>query len=120
MERGKSLFLMNPADTEDQLHRLLGRLVHAFARLDFCVGLQLKWLGPYRGMNVDRLLDARLPFKHRFDALEPLVLDMYAHTNRVAHDLYQTWFTRVERAKAVRNNYAHGRWGGMVAMQGRL
>lgn len=97
---------------EDRLHLLLGRLVHAFARLDFYLGLQLKWLGPYRGVKIDQLLDARLPFKHRLDALKPLVLEMYAHTDQAAYDLYQSWFERVENAKAIRNDYAHGRWGG--------
>lgn len=28
----------------DEFHRLLGRLVHAIARFDFNVGLQLNWL----------------------------------------------------------------------------
>ena len=102
---------------EDRLHLLLGRLVHAFGRLDFCIGLQLKWLGPYRGIKVDHLLDAKLPFKHRLDALKPLVLEMYAHTDQAAYDLYQTWFERVENAKAIRNDYAHGRWGGFTPVR---
>jgi hypothetical protein len=102
---------------EDRLHLLLGRLVHAFGRLDFYIGLQLKWLGPYRGVKVDHLLDAKLPFKHRLDALKPLVIEMYAHTDQAAHDLYQTWFERVKNAKAIRNDYAHGRWGGFTPVK---
>ena len=52
---------MAPEETEKQVHYLLGRLVHAFARLDLCVGLQLKWLGPYRGVEVGKLLNPRQP-----------------------------------------------------------
>jgi hypothetical protein len=108
---------MAPEETEKQVHCLLGRLVHAFARLDLCVGLQLKWLGPYRGVEVDKLLNPRQPFQNRLDALRPLVLDMYAHSDATAHGLYREWFERVENTKAVRNNYAHGRWGGWTPVR---
>lgn len=98
-------------DIEDQLHLLLGRLVHAFARFDFNIGLQLKWIGPYRGVEIDDLLTARVPFTHRFDALKSLLLEIYAREDRQAHAAFAKWFDRAEEARALRNDYAHGRWG---------
>ena len=68
-------------DPEDRLHLLLGRLVHAFGRFDFNMGLQLKWLGPYRGVEVDHLLVGSKPFTMRFAQLEPLVMDVFGHQN---------------------------------------
>ncbi|HYP84957.1 hypothetical protein [Variovorax sp.] len=97
---------------EDRLHWLLGRLVHAHARLDLGIGLQLKWLGPYRGVDVDHLLVApSVHFKTRLDKLRPLALEMWGHSNPVACAAFEQWFQRVERARGVRNDYAHGRWG---------
>ncbi len=31
----------------DDFHKLLGRLVLAHSRLDFSIGLQLRWMGSY-------------------------------------------------------------------------
>jgi hypothetical protein len=50
---GDHVFFMN---AEEQLHQLLGQLVHSFARFDFNVGLQLVWIGPCRGVEIDHLL----------------------------------------------------------------
>ncbi|MDM0049808.1 hypothetical protein [Variovorax sp. J22R115] len=96
---------------EHRLHWLLGRLVHAHARLDLNIGLQLKWLGPYRGVEVEDLLSASEPFKKRVKKLRPLVFEMWGHSNPAAREAFEHWFERVERARALRNDYAHGRWG---------
>lgn len=95
---------------EDRLHWLLGRMVHAHARLDLVVGLQLRWLGPYRGVNVDSLLLMTEPFIKRVRQLRPLVFDMWGH-DPAARAAFEQWFDRVEHARGLRNNYAHGRWG---------
>lgn len=96
-------------DPVDELHLLLGKLVHAFARFDFNVGLQLKWLGPYCGVEVGALLSARTPFARRFNELEPLVISVFGRAPG-ARGAFQDWFDRVKAAKAVRNDFAHGRW----------
>ncbi len=96
--------------TQDEVHRLLGRLIHAYARLDLNMGLQLKWLGPYRGVPIDHLLDKRVPLAHRFCALRPLVLEVYATDGVDASRSFSQWFDRADEAKALRNDYAHGRW----------
>ena len=96
--------------TEDRLHILLGRLVHAFGRFDFNIGLQLKWMGPYCGVKVEHLLNARMPFTVRLDALEPLVMEIYGHENGEARRDFAQWFEHARTAKAVRNDFVHGRW----------
>lgn len=97
-------------NAEDELHLLLGRLIHAVGRLDHFIGLQLNWLGPYRGMPVADLLEVRRPFAHRLDALEPLVVETYGHSSSKAKRAFKSWFARAREAKAIRNDYAHGRW----------
>lgn len=93
------------------MHLLLGRLVHAYARFDFNMGLQLAWLGPYRGVAVQELLDKKISFSERFRKLKPLVLETFAHEDEEARHAFRNWFGRIARAKAMRNDYAHGRWG---------
>jgi len=62
---------------EDEFHRLLGRLVHAHARFDFNLGLQLKWLGPYCQVDLGGLLDPQTSrLGERLKKLRQLVLDV--------------------------------------------
>jgi hypothetical protein len=96
---------------DDEFHRLLGRLVHAHARFDFNMGLQLRWLGPYNDVPVEQLLDVKVPFAHRLRALKPLVLQTFAPAGSSALAEFEALFRRTEEAKAMRNDYVHGRWG---------
>lgn len=100
---------------DDRLHWLLGRLVHAFGRLDLTIGLQLRWPGLYRGVDVAGLLTAETKFKTRAKKLRSLVGEMWGHSNEAAREAFDQWFERVERVRALRNNYAHGRWGNASA-----
>jgi hypothetical protein len=95
----------------NEVHLLLGQLVHAYARFDFNMGLQLAWLGPYRGVAVQDLLDGKIPFGQRLKALRRLVLEVFASENEHAHVAFKRLFQRIERAQAMRNDYVHGRWG---------
>lgn len=96
----------------DEFHRLLGRLVHATSRLDFNVGIQLDALGSYCGADVADLLrpqQARLG--ERLKKLKELVLDVYSNAGDEARKELIAWFERADDARALRNDYAHGRWG---------
>ncbi|MDM0050923.1 hypothetical protein QTI04_18105 [Variovorax sp. J22R115] len=73
--------------------------------------MQLKWLGPYRGVEVEDLLSASEPFRKRVRKLRPLVFETWGHSKLAAREAFEKWFERVERARALRNDYAHGRWG---------
>jgi hypothetical protein len=75
------------------------------------MGLQLAWLGPYRAVPVQDLLSKKVPFSERFKKLKPLMLEVFASENEEARLAFEDWFKRIARAKAVRNDYAHGRWG---------
>jgi hypothetical protein len=105
-----SLTAADLANREDRVHILLGRLVHTLARLDFSIGLQLRSLGQHRGVDVRDLLDPKQPFQQRFRRLKPLVLDIYGHENQEIRQQFEDWFARALNAKALRNDYAHGRW----------
>lgn len=99
-----------PLSDDDRMHLLLGRFIHAFGRLDFSVGLQLNWLGPYRGVDVKELLIQTTPFSHRLRVLEPLVLDVYCDTDEQAKKEFLEWFDRAKGVRVLRNELAHGRW----------
>lgn len=104
--------MAHPDDFTNQFHQLLGRLALAHARLDFNVGLQLNWLGPYLGAEVEPLLDAKkVPFAKRLKKLRVLVMELFENAGQDALSDFRGWFKRAEELKAVRNDYVHGRWG---------
>lgn len=96
---------------EDQLHLYLGRLIHATARLDFVVGLQLRWLAP-RGVEIAGLLRPHHGSLYaRLHKLKELTLTTCDHAGPEASQAFHDWFSRAEAARGIRNDYAHGRWG---------
>ena len=95
----------------DALHVLLGRLVHTYARLDHFMGLQLKWLGEYRGRSVAQLLRKNVAFDRRLKLLRDLSIETWGHSDARVADEFKAWFTEVERVQKLRNRFAHGRWG---------
>ena len=102
-----------PDEPNDALHLLLGRLIHAYARLDHFIGLQLAWLGDYRGLVVAPLLKNKIGFAPRFQALQKLALETWCHSDPKVADEFNAWFEAVKHAQAQRNKLAHGRWGYM-------
>jgi hypothetical protein len=97
---------------EDELHRQLGKLVHEAARFDFFVGLQLNWLGPYCQVDVSKYLDPKqLTLDNRLAALKKLVKKAFRTAGPEVIAEFDEWFASARAARALRNNYAHGRWG---------
>lgn len=98
-------------ELEDEFHRLLGRLVHASARFDFYIGLQLNYLGPYRRQDVSGLLRTdRARLSDRLKRLRELVLETYATAGAEFSEEFNRWFEDAEHARVLRNDCAHGRW----------
>lgn len=96
----------------DDFHMLLGRLVHAHARLDFNIGLQLRWMGPYCDVDVSEFLDPlKTQFAHRLKRLRQLTTDIYEPAGAQFAEEFGTWFARADECRALRNDYVHGRWG---------
>lgn len=101
-----------PSDFENEFHRFLGQLVHAHARFDFSVGLQLNWLGPHCAVDIAKYLDPRrVQFIQRLHRLRKIVLIAFAPGGDEVLTEFRAWFKRAESANALRNSYAHGRWG---------
>lgn len=96
---------------EDRLHLYLGRLIHATARLDFVVGLQLRWLAPRGVVIADLLRPHHGSLYTRLQKLKELTLKTCDHAGPTASKAFHDWFARAEAARGIRNDYAHGRWG---------
>ena len=96
--------------SEDRFHMLLGRLVHAFARFDFNIGLQLRHIAPYCNEPLEEMLRVRTPFAQRLRALEPLLMVFFEEAGPEASTAFKSWMQRANEAKALRNDYVHGRW----------
>ena len=98
-------------EIKDRFHLRLGRLVHAYSRFDFNVGLALGWLGPHHGEDVSDLLIGKVPLAERLKKLKPLVMKTYQAAGDAALAEFETWFAKVCELKAIRNDYVHARWG---------
>jgi hypothetical protein len=102
----------SPTDFENEFHRLLGQLVHSHARFDFTLGLQLRWLGPHCAVAISEFLEPRSrTFIERLRRLRKVVLIAFAPGGDEVLDIFKAWFKRAECANALRNSYAHSRWG---------
>jgi len=101
-----------PDPFEDAFHRLLGRLVHAHARFDFNIGLQLNWMGSYCQQDATELLNPlKVQLGNRLKKLKQLILEIYEPAGAEALVAFKAWFKRADEARALRNDYVHGRWG---------
>jgi len=97
---------------EKEFHRLLGRLVHGSALFDFNVGLQLNGFGIYYQADVKELLDPhKTQLKQRLKGLKKIVLCAFERAGPDAMAEFSEWFDRANKARALRNDYVHGRWG---------
>lgn len=96
----------------EEFHRNLGRLVHAMASFDLNIGLQLNWMGPSLGVDVTAELDPKSThLRQRLKRLKTLTLKAFAAAGEDAVIELRNWFDRADRARAIRNDYVHGRWG---------
>ncbi|AZG13793.1 hypothetical protein [Cupriavidus pauculus] len=69
-------------DFESAFHLLLGWLVHAIARLDFNIGLQLRYWGHEDDSRIRALLKPRTPkLDERLRVLEQLVAAAWSDAN---------------------------------------
>lgn len=97
---------------EDSFHRLLGRLVHTVARLDFNIGLQLRFWGLEDDPKIQVLLQPRTSqLNARLQALKRLLGMAWEGVDPEGLQDMADWFSRADQARAFRNEYAHGRWG---------
>lgn len=97
---------------EDEFDRLLGRLIRHSAKFDFNVGLQLNWMSEYYGFKLGDLLNPKkTPLQKRVAKLKSVCKKIYQPAGAVAMVEFADWFTKIDKARALRNDYAHGRWG---------
>lgn len=97
---------------EEELHRSLGRLVHEASRFDFIVGLQLNWLGRYCQVDVSKYLSpTKYTLENRLAMLKKLIKKAFRTAGPEVTAEFDKWFASARAARALRNRYAHGRWG---------
>lgn len=97
---------------EDEFHRLLGLLVRHSARLDFSVGLQLNWMSGYYGFEIGELLNPKASnLQKRIAKLRSVCKQAFQPAGPTAIAEFSKWFAKADKARALRNDYVHGRWG---------
>jgi len=96
-------------DLESSAEAVVGKIVFAFSRFEFNLGLCLR--SAVSGSNVDLVnpLVERLSFKHKLDALMEVVELQFA-TSAEFLDEFKRWHRRMDVLRAKRNAFVHGRW----------
>ena len=99
-------------DITDDFHLRLGRVAHISAQLDFNVGLALRWLGSYCGVDTSEYLNVKShQLASRINKLEELVKISFENAPSSTFKDFNDWFERARNIKSIRNNYIHARWG---------
>lgn len=69
-------------------------------------------MGPHCAVDIANYLDPRrVQFIQRLHRLRKIVLIAFAPGGDEVLAMFRAWFKRAESANALRNSYAHGRWG---------
>lgn len=103
---------MHYLEVLDAFHLRLGRLTHASAQLDFNIGLALNWLGQHDSIDVSKFLDPKkTQLCQRLGKIQELMNKIYDQTQPQVTTDFGAWFQRADKARALRNDYVHARWG---------
>lgn len=76
------------------------------------MGLQLNWLGPYCQVDVSKYLNpTKYTLENRLVMLKKLIKKAFSTAGPEVTAEFDKWFASAREARALRNKYAHGRWG---------
>ena len=98
------------AELELAAGAVIGKIVFAFSRFEFNLGLCLR--NAVGGGDVDAVnpLIERLSFKHKLDAMLEVVEHKFASNAECVAEFKQ-WHRSIDVLRAKRNSFVHGRWG---------
>ena len=97
---------------ENEFYRLLGVLIHNTARFDRYIGLQLNWMADYYGFKRGELLDPRKTcMQKRIAKLKAVSKKAFQPAGAKAMAEFSEWFAKIDKVRALRNDYVHGIWG---------
>lgn len=99
----------DPDELEAEAVAIVGRLVFAFSRFEFNLGLCLRNI--VGGSNVDLVnpLIERLSFKNKLDALKEVVELRHASESAYVAE-FREWYRTMDSLRSRRNSFVHGRW----------
>lgn len=99
-----------PEDLEAGAAMAIGRIVLVFSRLEFNVGLWLRRAVGRGDLEMANPLIERLSFKGKLDALLDIARRKHQSDSAAIKQLTD-WLKEVDRLRATRNSFMHGRWG---------
>ena len=96
-------------DLESSTEAVVGKIVFAFSRFEFNLGLCLRSAVAGSNVNLVNPLVERLSFKHKLDALMEVVELQFATSAEILGDS-KKWHRRMDALRTKRNAFVHGRW----------
>lgn len=112
MEHKKRYTVKDREFFESEFHRQLGLLVRHTAHFDSYIGMQLNWMAEYYKFDLIDLLDPKkAQLNSRLRKLRMVAKQAFEPAGKKAIAEFSDWFTQIEKVRALRNDYVHGRWG---------
>ncbi|WP_407279195.1 hypothetical protein U5817_24675 [Aromatoleum evansii] len=112
MKRNKRYTIKDREFFESEFDRLLGVLVRHTAHFDSYIGMQLHWLADYYKFNLGDLLNPKkAPMQKRLIKLKSVAKRAFQPAGKQAVAEFNEWFIQIDKVRALRNDYVHGRWG---------
>jgi hypothetical protein len=101
---------MDYDELESAAGAVIGKIVFAFSRFEFNLGLCLRNLIAHGDVNAVNPLIQRLSFKHKLDALVEVIEHKFSAIPECVAEFKQ-WHRSIDALRAKRNSFVHGRWG---------
>jgi hypothetical protein len=100
----------DPNPLEESAGAVVGRIVFAFSRFEFDLGLCLRSVASTGNSELLNPLVDRLTFKSKLDALIEVVELRFTETPECVV-AFKSWHKTMDRLRSKRNSFVHGRWG---------
>jgi len=103
-------------DLESIASENIGKIIFAFSRLELNINLCLQWAVSASDFHTVNPLVERLSFKNKIDALIEIIEIKFSTSPECISD-FKSWHHELDKFRAKRNSFIHGRWGFIHAKQ---
>lgn len=97
------------ATLDDSASAVVGKIVFAFSRFEFNLGLCLRYVASAGDATLLNPLVDRLSFKSKLDALIE-VIELRFSSNPECVAAFRSWHKKMDCLRSRRNSFVHGRW----------
>jgi hypothetical protein len=99
-----------PKELEARFYSAIGKFIDSYGWFDYNLGLQISFWHSGSQLDVRKYLTTDSHLKTRLDVLKQMINRSTNRVSEVEQSEYEQWVANVDAIRALRNEYAHGRW----------